>query len=108
MADILKTLIIAVQDMVTDLDRKVNCISFVFMHIKQIPLPLVILLYFFNIKKTPPKTYEESATYMQLCFENYVVEDNKMSDIARKGTCTQKYFFKVNFSCKTFILRPYT
>lgn len=44
MADILKTLIIAVQDMVTDLDRKVNCISFVFMHIKQIPLPLVILI----------------------------------------------------------------
>ncbi|XP_048777011.1 probable ATP-dependent RNA helicase DDX31 [Ostrea edulis] len=55
MADILKTLMIAVKDMVSDSER------------------------------TPPKTYEECATYMQLCFENYVIEDNKMSQMARKA-----------------------
>lgn len=57
MADILKTLIIAVQDMVSDSDRK----------------------------KMPPKTYEECATYTQNCFENFVVEDKEMSEMAKKA-----------------------
>eukprot|EP00105_Crassostrea_gigas_P038416 XP_019922564.1 PREDICTED: probable ATP-dependent RNA helicase DDX31 isoform X2 [Crassostrea gigas] len=57
MADILKTLIIAVQDMVSDSDRK----------------------------RMPPKTYEECATYIQNCFENFVVEDKEMSEMAKKA-----------------------
>lgn len=33
----------------------------------------------------PPKTYEECATYIQNCFENFVVEDKEMSEMAKKG-----------------------
>ncbi|XP_061189421.1 probable ATP-dependent RNA helicase DDX31 [Saccostrea echinata] len=57
MADILKTLIIAVQDMVSETEKK----------------------------RTPSKTFEECATYLQLCFENHVAEDKKMSQLARRA-----------------------
>lgn len=30
--------------------------------------------------------YEECATYIHNCFENFVVEDKEMSEMAKKGT----------------------
>lgn len=38
-----------------------------------------------HFQKMPPKTYEECATYIQNCFENFVVEDKEMSEMAKKG-----------------------
>ncbi|KAK3088471.1 hypothetical protein FSP39_019605 [Pinctada imbricata] len=57
MTDILQTLVVAVRDVVSTTETK----------------------------RQLPRTYEESATYLQMCFENHIVEHSKMHQLATKA-----------------------